>query len=394
MSIGGFIAVGGHGSNAQGSSTVSSLVVSIDKMDQTGNITTYDARNTSPELWRALRADLGMLGMTVSARLRIRDQFRVRQRILEFTDAEVFGPGGIRQIADQCEFIFATYFNSVGRMFVTCGNETTAPVTAEDVRMALFTPDFPPLLRDLAVFFFQLGACDRGVQELLERIFYGLRLEDPWLKWTDARGDRQRGLEAVGYAHRMTEITFRGVPQPKFSQRDWEVVIPESEIETALRYVKSKLEEYQLYNPAIGVVIRADQATADSLLAGSAVGRGIPPGERLYHLEFPIYWPYEFSAEQFAAYEMPYAEIILYLIENHNVRPHWGKNRNDIFWNRLTLASNADRRALFQPSINRLDPYGVFANEFLRNAGFSWPREGQDWVPVYFPGPASRAPAK
>ena len=94
ISIGGFLAVGGHGSNAHGSSTVSSLVVSIDKMAPLGGITTFDVHNASPHLWSALRADMGMLGMTVRVRLRVRDQFNVRQRILRFEGEEVFRPGG------------------------------------------------------------------------------------------------------------------------------------------------------------------------------------------------------------------------------------------------------------------------------------------------------------
>src|SRR2546426_9132349 len=79
ISIGGFLAVGGHGSNATGSATISSLVVSVDKMDPQGRIQTHDAECGSPTLWRALRGDLGMLGMTVRIRLRIRDQFHVRR---------------------------------------------------------------------------------------------------------------------------------------------------------------------------------------------------------------------------------------------------------------------------------------------------------------------------
>lgn len=103
----------------------------------------------------------------------------------------------------------------------------------------------------------------------------------------------------------------------------------------------------------------------------------------MYHLEFPIYWPYSFSAEQLAEYQAPYAEMILYLIRNHRGRPHLGKNRSDIFAHPVTLAANADRRALFQPFIDQLDPAGVFANDFLRQAGFSWPNERQDASSVH-----------
>ena len=38
------------------------------------------------------------------------------------------------------------------------------------------------------------------------------------------------------------------------------MAIPESEIDAALAYVRAKLVEHELYNPAIGIVIRADRA--------------------------------------------------------------------------------------------------------------------------------------
>jgi hypothetical protein len=381
ISIGGFVAVGGHGSNTGGSATISSLVVSIDKMGPSGHVRTHDAQNASPELWRALRGDLGMLGMTVRLRLRIREQFHVRQRILGFTDDEIFRPGGMKAIADQCEFMFATYINSVGRMDVTCGSETDDPPTAEDARMTLFIPDLPESFESLAVPLFQNAACDADAARRLEGLMWAIRQLQPWIEWTAEGGTPQRGREGVGYAHRMIETTFRGLSRRKFSNLDWEVAIPESEIDAALAYVKSQLVEHQLYNPAIGVVLRADHALGDTLLASAAAGSGVPAGERMYHLEFPTFWPYGFSETQLADYQAPYAEMILHLIGNYRARPHLGKNRSYIFGHPITLARNADRRARFQPFINLMDPAGVFANDFLRESGFSWPAESGAGTP-------------
>jgi FAD/FMN-containing dehydrogenase len=375
ITVGGFLAVGGHGSNAQGPATLSALVVSIDKMGPDGAITTFDASNTSADLWSALRADMGMLGMTVRVRLRVRDQFHVRQRILRFEGDELFRPGGLAAIADQCEFLFATYYHSVDRLDVTCGVETADPVTADDARMTLFTPDVPPLFEALAVPTFQRAACDPQAGRTYEWLLYEFRRANPWLEWTSASGALQRGLEAVGYSHRMVETTFRGLTRRRFSERDWEVAIPESQMDAALAFVKGQLATHELYNPSIGVVIRADRATRDTLIASPAADSHVPEGERIYHLEFPIFWPYAFSPAQLARYEAPYAEMILHLIANHHARPHLGKNREDIFWSSETLAGSAERRALFQAFIDERDAAGTFANEFLRRSGFSWPAE-------------------
>jgi hypothetical protein len=244
--------------------------------------------------------------------------------------------------------------------------------------MTLFIPELPRRLEDLGVAAFQRGACDPQTAELLERLFHALRQSQPWLEWTDADGQPQRGTEAVGYSHRMVELTFRGLTRRKFSNLDWEVALPESEIDAALLYVKAKLQEHQLYNPAIGVVIRADRAVTDTLLGSAAAGSGVAAGERMYHLEFPIFYPYAFSAEQLAAYQAPYVEMLLHLVQNHRARLHLGKNRSDLFAHPAVRAGNADRRALFQPFVDQMDPRGVFANDFLRQAGFSWPGERQD----------------
>jgi len=375
MTIGGFVAVGGHGSNAADSATISSLVVSMDKMDARGRITTYDADTAPADRWRALRGDLGMLGMTVRLRLRLRDQFRVRQRILSFSGAELFRASGLKAIADGCEYMFGTYFNSVDRLDVTCGRETADPPTADDARMTLFIPDLPRRVQDLAITGFQRAACQPETAQLLERLLYEFRQSQPWIQWTDADGQAQRGTEGVGHSHRMVETTFRGLSRRKFSNLDWEVAVPEPDVDAALNYVKGKLQEHQLYNPAIGVVIRADRAVPDTLLASSAAGSGVPAGERMYHLEFPTFYPYGFTPEQIERYHAPYAEMVLHLIRHHRARPHLGKNRADIFAHPDTLAASADRRARFQPFIDEVDPEGVFANDFLRQAGFRWPRE-------------------
>jgi hypothetical protein len=375
ISIGGFLAVGGHGSDTTESSTISSLVVSIDKMGPLGRIRTFDAGNTSPHLWSALRADLGMLGMTVRLRVRVRDQFNVRQRILRFEGAELFRSGGMSAIADQCEFMFATYYHSVDALDVTCGRETTDAVTAPDARMTLFIPDVPPAVERLYIPLFQQAACNPRAGRRYERLLYEFRRTHPWLEWTAEDGTPQRATEAVGHSHRMVETTFRGLTRRKYSARDWEVAIPESEIDAALVYIKSKLDEHELYNPAIGVVIRADRATRDTLLGSSAADSQVPEGERLYHIEFPMYWPYAFSPQQLARREAPYVEMLLHLIANHRARPHLGKNREDIFSSAVNLASNAERRAIFQELVDEHDESGTFANDFLRQSGFSWPRE-------------------
>jgi FAD/FMN-containing dehydrogenase len=375
ISIGGFLAVGGHGSNARASSTISALVVSIDKMGPRGDITTFDAGNASPELWSALRADMGLLGMTVRLRLRVRDQFHVRQRILRFEGSELFRPGGLSAIADQCEFMFGTYYRSADRFDVTCGVETTDPITADDARMTLFIPDIPPLFETLAVPTFQRAACDPRAGRRFERLLYEFRRTHPWLEWTGADGTAQRGVEAVGYSHRMVETTFRGLTRRRFSDRDWEIAIPESEMDEALTYIKGQLEAHDLYNPAIGVVVRADRATRDTLIGSSAADSRVPEGERIFHVEFPVFWPYAFSPAQLARYEAPYAGMVMHLIANHRARPHLGKNREDIFWSAEAQASNAERRAILQGFIDERDPSGTFANEYLRRSGFSWPNE-------------------
>jgi hypothetical protein len=241
--------------------------------------------------------------------------------------------------------------------------------------MTLFTPDVPAVFQRLAVPAFQRSACDSEAARAYEKLLYRFRQTHPWLEWTGPDGKPKRGRAAVGYAHRMIELTFRDAGQRKFSNLDWEVAIPESEIDAALAYVKSQMVERSLYNPAIGVVLRADRASNDTLLGSAGASSSVSAGQRMYHLEFPTFFPYAFSPQQLADYQAPWAEMILYLIANHRGQPHLGKNRSDVFTNPITLASNAERRALFQTVLDETDPRGVFATDFLRQAGYSWPAE-------------------
>jgi hypothetical protein len=378
ITVAGALATGVHGTNAAGYSSISRLLRWIEIVQADGQVRTYSKGTTgvtNPDLWKALAANLGALGMITNLRIAVRPSFNLRMRVDTYPESALLQSGGLAALAAGCHyFVLMWYPGPYTRSLIRlCGWETTEAAVATAAN-TIIAPDIDPSLQGVFRTQMQLGSCydeTNWLEELTRRDFYANPLNSPLVVNPDV-SPRQHVTEIVGPWHRM--LTWRFAPgQVKFSQTDWEVAIPLSQFDAMVNQVNSYVKSTGLAFSVIGTFIRMDKAADDSLLGGNALGTGFAAGDRIVHFEVPAFVPWDMAPDQRDTYEQRWRDLFTLILDNYTVRPHWGKNQNWVFSYPRVLAENASRRGRFQTVINQLDPGGRFARLHLARAGFTWP---------------------
>jgi len=390
MTLAGFLANDGHGSNAaeEGSDIVTSIR-SIDKMDQRNRVTTYSKYCTEKSLWKALMSDQGMLGITVGLRIKIRDLFNIEIQIFKLTNDDVFKPGGIQAIADNCtNFMFVDWFLGQGAFFVTCGTETTKDVSAPDAWNRLIIPDLDPSQLEQFLEISQEAACNNSINQLIEAERVAQLDFLNWVQYT-LNGQVVTTNTGVGYAYRMLEVTLddfitNGIPRI-FPIREFEVGIPETMVDEAITYMKSYMTENNIIFPILGVLMRVGRYNDDSWLGESAIGEEKNLlGKRIYYFEFESYYPFGFTPDQYQAYDENVETMIKYLVKNYKGKLHTGKNLNDIWSSPEVHERYSYVVEKYQEFVEDFDPFGVFSNDLAAALGIVWPKKGQKFSKFYY----------
>lgn len=390
--IGG-LATGLHGGSPSSISSISSRIVSVEVMAPNGTITQYTRGTTGNgtaaqrEQWRALLTHLGLLGFVTAVRVELSPQFGLDTVISDSSADEFFADAG--EFVAGCDYAFTHWFPFTNRVKDTCGVRVPAAQADPTAWNGLFTPNLDQASQDAAVPGFQAAFCSPAVNAIVELARYNQTT--PWLYRT-VNGVEVTTDRLVGFSHRITTLPHFREGQPAFSSQDWEVAVPESREAETLAILRDELSQMAL--PLIGMVVRYDRATNDTILAANAVRPGVALGERIMHVEIPTYLGYMATQSEKDAYNYHVLNALNEIIQTMpEARFHWGKNREDIFSNPTYLANNASQRARFQAVINTMDPYGVFSNAWARRNGFTAPLYGQNFANHYFPACATAAGA-
>jgi FAD/FMN-containing dehydrogenase len=374
----GAIATGVHGSNVNGGASISRIVRSLEMVGADGQIRNYSKATTgasNPELWRALRANLGALGMMTTIRLAVRPRFNLHMRLDTYPESALLAPGGLASLAQGCDYFMALWFPGplTKQVIRFCGVETNEPVTNPKAANILVAPNIPETLQYDFTINEQLGSCDDNVDALEEgKRFLFLNTLNPPLSPDPDAAFPTYTKDLVGSWHRMMQYMFKSY-QLRYTQTDWEVAVPMSQFDSMVNAVNDHVKSTNMSFSVVGALIRLDRVGDDSLLGGNAVGPGFQVGDRIVHFEVPDFVPWNFAPNQRAHMEKRWHDMMKLILDNYSVRPHWGKNQSWTFSHPSVLAENAARRARFQSILSQLDPNGVFARQHLANAGFYWP---------------------
>lgn len=395
ISIGGAVATGAHGSSLLGSSTISSYVVALDVVGADGNITRYSEATTGqsdPNLWKALKTNLGLLGFVARLRLKLEPQFNMHVEV-KYTDENSFvnSATGVADTVAACDYVFLNWFPGQDSVQYLCGTRSNNSVDSPFAQNRLFTPDVSQSESDFAPNGLQLAMCDDNLKcDIEARRVSDYQNSPPLVITNNATPDAEavsRHTALTGYSHRMitlqAEVFHR--KNPEFTQLEYEGAMPMSQIQAAVQYLKSVYDRDDVCQPLIGTIMRFDRADDGLLMSANHARSGVANNEQMVHLEFVEFWGYgldDGGLEQWVS--TPYSEVIKHLVNNFNYWPHWGKNDEWVFTHPAVKARNAGERSLFNQAIASLDPYGVFSTAASRRNGFSSPKDGQNFASYYY----------
>jgi len=77
LSVAGAVSTGAHGSSPNRTSTITTLVKSMTLVKPNGEIEEFSKGKSDPDVWKALKPGLGLFGVIVDLRLKIRSQFKL-----------------------------------------------------------------------------------------------------------------------------------------------------------------------------------------------------------------------------------------------------------------------------------------------------------------------------
>jgi hypothetical protein len=157
-------------------------------------------------------------------------------------------------------------------------------------------------------------------------------------------------------------------------QRDWEIFIPKSRARDALQAAMTYFKAHKLCLPLIGVFLRFAPAEDTTLLAHSVAMGDFVAGEPGMFFEMPVFIPRKLTCSDQARYEKVYADLAEMLVRDYGGRAHWGKNRASLFQLQRRLNKYGANLKTFREIVKRMDPTGMFANQFGVDMGLRWPK--------------------
>jgi FAD/FMN-containing dehydrogenase len=376
--IAGAAATGSHGSSPVHPTVVASRVVGLTVVTADGRVREFSEGTTDADTWKALRANLGYLGAVVRLKLRVEPKFNLEVSVtLHHGSDKLLEAGGPFKLVEGCDWGQIMWFPQANspdfaRVFVMCGKRTDKPATP-GAESRLFKPDIGGGTARWGVEQMQHIACERRNLCLMESLNATEMMTRP--PYEKMKGTGGLFSSVVGVSHRLmsSELPPR---QPIPIQRDWEMAIPRKHAHTVLREALETFKRHDICLPLVGVFIRFSLVEDTTLLAHTVAQGDFVKGEPMMFFEAPVFLPRGMRCPEMARYEKPFSELAERLVGELGARPHWAKNRRSLFVHQKNrrYPQYGDHIERFRRVVERLDPRGMFANQFGVDAlGLRWP---------------------
>jgi hypothetical protein len=373
LSVAGAVSTGAHGSSPRHISTIASLVKSMTLVKPNGEIEEFSSGKSAPDVWKALKPGLGLFGVIVDLRLKIRPQFNLEVTSKFEAEKNLFKMGPYHFIKG-CDFAQIHWFPAAKKFMTLCGKETNLPVNP-GAKLNLYNPQVPELFLKPVKEIYQMSACYNNLSCMMDK-FRGWELEKnpPLLKMENRK--LKSSNRVVGPSHKMLLSNVTPFAH-RFFQLEYEVTIPFSYVPTAMNFYRKFIRKNKLCFPTIGVIFRFGQGDKETLIGNYGTNKWVKQGEPLAFFEIVMLRPIAFPQERMEAYVRPYEELVKAMIRNFHGRAHWGKtNRGWLMSYQKKLNVYGENFEKFQNVINKIDPEGLMSNEFTKKAGFYWPLKG------------------
>lgn len=382
--LAGAVATAAHGSTLAESSVLSSRVRGL-WIVTPSDVASQGERYTEPPettekavdatTWRALRANLGALGMVTKLRLAVEKDYALRVRIRYESDQLLWRDGGVAALMKDCAWGQIYWFPRANRIVQACGTRSDDPAEhrAENTLLnprasTMQVTGFQAMLKAMA--------WSKGRLCPLERLSYlNFKLVPPQRK-----GDARVGTEseststAVGPAWSMMSSELTPL-QAEVPQNDFEIALPMTHAGDVLLRLKDDIERKRICLPFVGAFLRFTRADESTLVGHAASdGANFAPGTPVMFVELVAYRPSGRISSDEDDYFRPYWEAAYSLLDRGG-RPHWAKNHKRFFLRAKDQDSGFRARlAAFRSVADQLDPQHRFANEFTDSVGLTSPR--------------------
>ena len=389
VSVAGALGTSAHGSSAKNRNVLSQQVASMDIITADGELKTFSqgtTGKTNVDLWKSLTTHLGYFGVITRVRLLVHEATNTQVKITFHDEDELFSGKENSLINDikDCDYGQYNWFPSLNKYLRTCGH-TTDQLAEEGANNELLFPyiDLTQFSAKQTMQVLQVGGAkpESGAHEKMAFMRYaGWHLTPPLTKTID--GKKRYTSNAIGATHRITSSKLIDTVGREMFQMDWELAVPQQNIQPAMEYVRKftnglNAKGRDIPVPLIGIFVRFSKAEGNALMAYTGAGNGFENNSIVAHIETPIFVPVDLSAEQFAEYMSPYEELVRTLVTEYGARGHWGKNmhHNDawLFELQRDNGSYGDHLQRFSAKVGELDPNGLFANRFAKAMGIEYP---------------------
>lgn len=379
VTVAGAIGTSAHGSSPTFNNALSQRVTSLKMVLADGSLRTFDEASTQPVLWRALITSLGLLGVVVEVGVRIEPAFNLDVEVKQLDEDALLAAGSPLALIAGCDWGQLNWFPHHRKVFRWCGKKTGAPAQ-EGANNVLLDPGVGADLAKLGKLAFHAGTCASALNELVEGARVDGLTDKPPIVIKGADGALEHTTHAVGPAHRMTSADLIELGGNKYFQMDWEVAVPQQYMADALAAARKMFDAHNVSLPGVGVFVRFGKVERGGWLSYHSAGKEFAEGETAMFFETPVAVPVGYSEVQLTDYLHIYRELIGLFVRHFGARAHWGKNLDSVFALQRSVGTYEGRIDKVNEAVAELDPYGVFANDFARRIGVTWPKQGQDFT--------------
>ncbi len=373
VTIGGVIANAVHGSSPYDTSILSSLVSSLKVVMSNGDIKEFSKKNTDPEIFKALKVSLGFLGIITEYRLKIRPQFKMEVITTYHNEDALYNNGGIHNLYKGCDWIQMHWFPSAKKLMKSCGQITNKNVD-EGATNKLIGESAPEFLYMMTKLLLQYGSDNPWAFSFIENFRWINYLIKPPFEVLK-NGKPQAAKSLVGFSHLLQASEYASDQSKFLRTRDFELAIPYSQMVPALKASREYFTEHNLSIPLTGLFIRFSKVDDETLLSLASEGGEFKTGTPAMYLELTYFKPAGKTQQEMENYELVYANWAKLMVSKFKARVHWAKNKPQIFKLEKELGNFQDKHQRFQNIINKLDPQGLFSNQFGEDLGFNWKEE-------------------
>ncbi len=386
ITIGGGLATGVHGSSMKNPSVLSSRLMSIQFIDGEGK--RHDLQRPpvpdpgkpdTPALaaerlqWRALSANVGMLGVVTRIGLEVERRFNL-DVVTDFMGDDVLWKKGVDGLVGDCDWGQLVWLPRAARVMRMCGTRTLAE-PEPGANNSLLSPHV-----DAGA----IGAFKELMEDTIANGAYLCTIEgERWMQLKeyppfvkDCCCKQRYDAHVIGPADLMmsSELTEH---QQELGEIDYEIAVPLSEAKAALTRVRDYAKDKRLCMPLIGAFLRFSPEDDHTLIGHSVTDEAAFKGQKVMFLEFVVYVLHTPANDREALkqehdYYSLYRELALEIVKYHHGRPHWAKNDTQVFQEAHNDdAAYRDRLKQFQCFVHHYDPNNRFGNDFTAEVGLT-----------------------